>query len=109
VAHAAGSEMTEQPSFYVILCGGKEGRNVVGKDKCIFHASNVGVNSEADGRGELVGRSLPDLRTFIDSSKNLLLVNCKLIFWIAKFFLTVPLIAIGIKKTFMKLNLRLVG
>eukprot|EP00052_Salpingoeca_macrocollata_P017587 m.143482 g.143482 ORF g.143482 m.143482 type:complete len:775 (-) comp20434_c0_seq2:60-2384(-) len=36
VAHAATSRLTEQPSFYIILCGGKEGANVVGPDKCRY-------------------------------------------------------------------------
>eukprot|EP00053_Salpingoeca_punica_P009097 m.81418 g.81418 ORF g.81418 m.81418 type:complete len:764 (-) comp14876_c0_seq3:854-3145(-) len=36
VAHAATSKLTEQPSFYIILCGGKEGTNTAGPNKCIY-------------------------------------------------------------------------
>ncbi|EDQ92757.1 uncharacterized protein MONBRDRAFT_4746 [Monosiga brevicollis MX1] len=36
VAHAATSTMTEQPSFYIILCGGKEGATTQGDDKCLY-------------------------------------------------------------------------
>ncbi|EGD73448.1 hypothetical protein PTSG_05152 [Salpingoeca rosetta] len=36
VAHAASSTMTEQPSFYIVLCGGKEGTTTVGDNKCHY-------------------------------------------------------------------------
>ncbi len=41
--HAAVSDLTEQPSFYMILCGGREGENKVGTDKCIYRAPNAVV------------------------------------------------------------------
>eukprot|EP00041_Stephanoeca_diplocostata_P009918 m.156830 g.156830 ORF g.156830 m.156830 type:complete len:742 (+) comp17950_c0_seq8:272-2497(+) len=36
VVHAASSRLTEQPSFYMVLCGGKEGRLKEGDNACIY-------------------------------------------------------------------------
>ena len=47
IAHAATSSMTEQPSFYIILCGGRDGQSTVGLNKCIFSSS-----AAADFRGD---------------------------------------------------------
>jgi hypothetical protein len=37
VAHAQNSSMTEQPSFYIVLCGGKQGANIKGDNSCVYH------------------------------------------------------------------------
>ena len=36
VMHAAASRLTEQPSFYMVLCGGKEGTHRQGTTRCIY-------------------------------------------------------------------------
>eukprot|EP00049_Salpingoeca_infusionum_P015209 m.292234 g.292234 ORF g.292234 m.292234 type:complete len:734 (-) comp15837_c0_seq5:572-2773(-) len=41
VSHAAASSMTEQPSFYIILCGGREGTTVVGDNKCHYRSETL--------------------------------------------------------------------
>eukprot|EP00043_Microstomoeca_roanoka_P014979 m.149237 g.149237 ORF g.149237 m.149237 type:complete len:754 (-) comp16155_c1_seq1:177-2438(-) len=64
VAHAASSTMTEQPSFYIILCGGKEGANVVGDNKCHYRPpadmmeSTVGGNDNTLLEVEFLDRTL---------------------------------------------------
>lgn len=59
VAHARASHMSEQPSFYIVLCGGKEGVNVRGGSQCVFRPS-----SDVDGVAgkELVVEFLPRLQ-----------------------------------------------
>ena len=36
VLHAAASTLTEQPSFYMVLCGGKEGKFKKGDSQCLY-------------------------------------------------------------------------
>ena len=36
VLHAAASTLTEQPSFYMVLCGGKEGKYKRGDSECLY-------------------------------------------------------------------------
>ena len=42
VAHAQTSKLTEQPSFYVVLCGGKQGEWTEGPDACVYRAGDGG-------------------------------------------------------------------
>ncbi len=49
VNHARSSSMTEQPSFYIVLCGGKDGVNTKGDSACIYHADSAAVAVGADG------------------------------------------------------------
>lgn len=44
VTHAATSTMTEQPSFYYVLCGGRDGTNKVGSNRCHYEASGAPNN-----------------------------------------------------------------
>eukprot|EP00055_Hartaetosiga_balthica_P011981 m.56418 g.56418 ORF g.56418 m.56418 type:complete len:724 (-) comp7798_c0_seq3:3104-5275(-) len=46
IAHAEGSTMTEQPSFYVILCGGMDGDNTIGADQCKYSYTSENGDSE---------------------------------------------------------------
>ena len=48
VAHAATSTLTEQPSFYIILCGGREGANKKGTDKCIYTPAPAADGAEVE-------------------------------------------------------------
>ncbi len=43
VAHAYKSKTTEQPSFYVVLCGGEQGLLAYGGTKCLYTSSKVSV------------------------------------------------------------------
>lgn len=45
--HAAASKLTEQPSFYMVLCGGKEGTFKNGPNHCIYKPTQ-----RAGGYGE---------------------------------------------------------
>lgn len=55
VHHAAISKFTEQPSFYMVLCGGREGTLRVGDNKCSWRpASAAGVVNLGNG-GSLPG------------------------------------------------------
>ena len=46
VNHAMTSGKTEQPSFYIILCGGKSGETKIGADHCQYqsNASQVSID-----------------------------------------------------------------
>eukprot|EP00056_Hartaetosiga_gracilis_P003090 m.59689 g.59689 ORF g.59689 m.59689 type:complete len:737 (-) comp11328_c0_seq1:26-2236(-) len=46
ISHAKASTMTEQPSFYIVLCGDIKGVNVVGSDKCHFSYKGDGGKNE---------------------------------------------------------------
>jgi len=43
VEHARASRLTEQPSFYHVLCGGKEGARRVGNAGCVYHSTSNGT------------------------------------------------------------------
>eukprot|EP00730_Choanoeca_flexa_P013016 TRINITY_DN4884_c0_g1_i1.p1 TRINITY_DN4884_c0_g1~~TRINITY_DN4884_c0_g1_i1.p1 ORF type:complete len:412 (+),score=79.74 TRINITY_DN4884_c0_g1_i1:3-1238(+) len=47
VAHAAASRLTEQPSFYIILCGGKNGADAIGDDRCTYTPPNTAGSSDS--------------------------------------------------------------
>jgi hypothetical protein len=49
VEHASKSSTSEQPSFYMILCGGENGVRIIGKDKCLY-MSNKLLASQQNGR-----------------------------------------------------------
>jgi len=49
VASAQASRLSEQPSFYMVLCGGKEGRTIKGDNGCIY-TSNL-TDAELQGHG----------------------------------------------------------
>eukprot|EP00045_Choanoeca_perplexa_P012107 m.130774 g.130774 ORF g.130774 m.130774 type:complete len:716 (+) comp15888_c0_seq4:182-2329(+) len=54
VAHAASSRLTEQPSFYIILCGGKGGETAVGDDRCTYRPpTNMGLGDDSSAMGSL--------------------------------------------------------
>mmetsp|Transcript_21205 Transcript_21205/g.55302 ORF Transcript_21205/g.55302 Transcript_21205/m.55302 type:complete len:734 (+) Transcript_21205:388-2589(+) len=54
VHHAANSRLTEQPSFYLVLCGGKDGKFKNGDDACIFKAPSRPGGYGETGETELV-------------------------------------------------------
>lgn len=60
VAHARSSSLSEQPSFYIVLCGGKDGANVRGENSCVFRPSHDGAQQPLDG--ELAVDFLPRLQ-----------------------------------------------
>lgn len=52
VISANRSRLSEQPNFYMVLCGGKEGRTIQGTDACIYTTNSTEV-AEAAGTSEL--------------------------------------------------------
>lgn len=58
MAHAATSKLTEQPSFYIILCGGREGENKVGDHECTFTIPPNGEEEDSSLRVQYLDRSL---------------------------------------------------
>ena len=54
VQHASESHLTEQPSFYIVLCGGRGGNTKVGDDGCIYTAPPSHANQDRhEGRRTL--------------------------------------------------------
>ncbi len=49
VAHARRSSMSEQPSFYIVLCGGKEGINTRGDSGCEYHVDPAAIEAANNG------------------------------------------------------------
>ena len=50
VGHARSSSMSEQPSFYIVLCGGKDGINAKGENMCVFHPPADFPDGQVDGQ-----------------------------------------------------------
>eukprot|EP00040_Diaphanoeca_grandis_P002741 m.22583 g.22583 ORF g.22583 m.22583 type:complete len:761 (+) comp13861_c0_seq1:146-2428(+) len=62
VKHASETKLSEQPSFYMVLCGGKEGKYKVGSHQCNFSMT-------PDYEGYVAGDKTLLLVQFLDRTK----------------------------------------
>ena len=58
VSHASASDSTEQPSFYMVLCGGENGDRVYKDKMCLYQSSKL-VAQLAAAKSELTPTILP--------------------------------------------------